>query len=87
MTAALLKITYANGAFEERAFADGSYEIGRDSGAIVLNDAGVSARHARVGIGNGQVWLSELGASSVMLLPPPGATVGMPQDASGARST
>ena len=61
---AVLKIQYLDGRVEERSLPQGAYEIGRDSGQIVLPDPNVSARHARLEVQGARVTLIELGSTN-----------------------
>jgi hypothetical protein len=64
MSTATIRIIHADGRTEERALAPGSYEIGRESGELVLPDANVSARHARLDVEAARVLVVDLGSSN-----------------------
>lgn len=64
MSTATIKITHADGRVEERVFGPGSYEVGRESGQLVLPDHNVSARHARLDVQAERVVLIDLGSSN-----------------------
>jgi len=59
----VLRIVYANGRLEERAFAPGTYRVGRELGDVVLGgDPKVSARHAELVVADEQVTITDLGS-------------------------
>jgi hypothetical protein len=59
----VLRIKYPDGRSEERAFAPGTFRIGRELGDLVLGgDPKVSARHAELDIGTGHATITDLGS-------------------------
>jgi len=59
----VLRIEYADGRSEERAFPAGRFTVGRDGGDVVLGgDSKVSATHAQLEIGSGRVTIRDLGS-------------------------
>jgi len=64
MAAALFRIWYPDGRTEDRSLGTGHHEIGRSAGAIILDDPGVSTRHARLYVEESRVGIEDLGSSN-----------------------
>lgn len=64
MSTVTIRINHPDGRGEDRLLAPGSYQIGRESGDIVLRDPNVSANHARLEVGPGGVTIVDLGSSN-----------------------
>ena len=64
MSAAMVRIHYANGSAEDRGFPPGTYRIGRDAGDIVLHDPNVSGCHAELYVEPGRVGVADAGSSN-----------------------
>ncbi|MEI9938441.1 MAG: NINE protein [Pseudomonadota bacterium] len=64
MAAASFRIWYPDGRIEDRSLGTGHHEIGRSAGAIILDDPGVSTRHARLYVEEGRVGIEDLGSSN-----------------------
>ncbi len=64
MNPAKIRIHYANGATEERAFPPGQYRIGREAGELVLRDPNVSTNHAILTIDPGSVVITDIGSTN-----------------------
>ncbi len=64
MNPAKIRIHYANGATEERAFPPGQYRIGRETGELVLRDPNVSTNHAILTIDPGSVVITDIGSTN-----------------------
>jgi pSer/pThr/pTyr-binding forkhead associated (FHA) protein len=60
----LFRIEYGDGRSEERAFAAGTWRIGRDRGDVVLGDASVSGNHGELRIDANAVTYADLGSSN-----------------------
>lgn len=64
MSTVTIRINHPDGKGEDRLLSPGSYQIGRESGDIVLRDPNVSASHARLDVGLGGVTIIDLGSSN-----------------------
>jgi FHA domain len=64
MSAAMVRIHYADGRAEDRGFPPGTYRIGRDAGDIVLHDPNVSGCHAELYVEPGRVGVADAGSSN-----------------------
>jgi hypothetical protein len=64
MGTATLRIWHSNGRIEDRTLGDGEHEVGRSAGALILDDPGVSTRHARIAVRGGVVTIEDLGSSN-----------------------
>ena len=64
MSTVTIRINHPDGRGEDRVFSPGSYQIGRESGDIVLRDPNVSASHARLEVGPTGVTIVDLGSSN-----------------------
>lgn len=64
MSTVTIRINHPDGKGEDRLLTPGSYQIGRESGDIVLRDPNVSASHARLDVGPGGVTIIDLGSSN-----------------------
>lgn len=64
MNGCLFRIQFADGRVEERPFADGTFKIGRESGALVLGDPSSSALHGELAVSGGSVTYTDLGSSN-----------------------
>jgi len=60
----VFRIQFADGRVEERALGDGRFQIGRESGNIVLGDAKSSAVHGELVIQGSAVTYTDLGSSN-----------------------
>jgi type III secretion system (T3SS) inner membrane Yop/YscD-like protein len=60
----LFRIQYGDGRSEERAFAPGTWRIGRERGDLVLGDASVSSNHGELRISPQGVMYADLGSSN-----------------------
>lgn len=64
MSTVTIRINHPDGRGEDRLLSPGSYQIGRESGDIVLRDPNVSASHARLEVGPTGVTIVDLGSSN-----------------------
>jgi TM2 domain-containing membrane protein YozV len=64
MSAASFRIWHADGRTEDRTLGLGQHELGRSAGALVIDDAGISARHARISVEPSRVTIEDLGSSN-----------------------
>lgn len=64
MNSCLFRIQFADGRVEERPFLDGTFKIGRESGAVVLRDPSSSALHGELTVAGGSVTYVDLGSSN-----------------------
>jgi len=64
MSTVTIRINHPDGRGEDRVLSPGSYQIGRESGDIVLRDPNVSASHARLEVGPAGVTITDLGSSN-----------------------
>jgi len=64
MQSCIFRIQFADGRVEERALGDGRFQIGRESGDIVLGDAKSSAVHGELVIQGSAVTYTDLGSSN-----------------------
>ena len=60
----IFRIQFADGRVEERALGEGRFQIGRESGNIVLGDPKSSAVHGELVIQGGAVTYTDLGSSN-----------------------
>lgn len=59
-----LRIQFSDGRQEDRTFAPGKYQVGREAGDIVLADPNTSARHAEIEVRADAVQIVDLGSSN-----------------------
>jgi hypothetical protein len=64
MQSCVFRIQFADGRVEERSLGDGRFQIGRESGDIVLGDAKSSAVHGELVIQGSAVTYTDLGSSN-----------------------
>ena len=64
MSPVTIRINHPDGRGEDRLLAPGTYQIGRESGDIILRDPNVSANHARLEVSLGGVTIVDLGSSN-----------------------
>jgi hypothetical protein len=59
-----IEIRRTNGGLQRRELVPGKYVIGRATGDIVLNDPGVSTRHAELAVTRAGITLTDLGSTN-----------------------
>ena len=64
MNSCLFRIQFADGRVEERPFTNGTFKIGRESGALVLGDPSSSGLHGELTVAGGSVTYTDLGSSN-----------------------
>ncbi|MEO8902965.1 MAG: FHA domain-containing protein [Polyangiaceae bacterium] len=64
MNAIRLVIDYGDGRTEERTFSDGTYQIGREVGDIVLRDPNLSGQHALLTVALGSATIVDQGSTN-----------------------
>ena len=69
MSTASFRIWHADGRTEDRTLGLGQHELGRSIGALVIDDPGISTRHARISVEPARVTIEDLGSSNGTLGP------------------
>jgi TM2 domain-containing membrane protein YozV len=64
MSTASFRIWHADGRTEDRTLGLGQHELGRSIGALVIDDPGISTRHARISVEPARVTIEDLGSSN-----------------------
>jgi TM2 domain-containing membrane protein YozV len=64
MSTASFRIWHADGRTEDRTLGLGQHELGRSIGAVVIDDPGISTRHARISVEPARVTIEDLGSSN-----------------------